>query len=98
MAKVLFSSWKDKIIDERERSGRAADLAELNLPQSWRGAAKGLCRLGGAGASSIRRLILWKLRQYFKVVQQELGCCVPAASAPGIWTLKAGRRKGHKRT
>ncbi|NLA26929.1 MAG: FAD-dependent oxidoreductase [Firmicutes bacterium] len=80
MAKILFSSWKNEIIDEREKDpAERLDLAELKLPAELEGAPL-KAFLGWAGLVLIdpQVNIVEALRQYFKVVQQEsCGRCVP---------------------
>ena len=80
MAKVLFSSWKNEIADEREKDpAERLDLAELKLPAELEGAPL-KAFLGWAGLVLIdpQVNIVEALRQYFKVVQREsCGRCVP---------------------
>jgi hypothetical protein len=49
MAKVLFSSWNDQLIDERRKDpAERAELAGLNLPEELEGAPL-KAFLGGRG-------------------------------------------------
>lgn len=80
MAKVLFSSWKNQLIDEREKDpAERADLAGIKLPAELDGAPL-KAFLGWAGLVLVdpQVNVVEALRQYFKVVQQEsCGRCVP---------------------
>ncbi len=80
MAKVLFSSWKNQLLDERRKDpAERADLAEIKLPAELEGAPL-KAFLGWAGLVLVdpQVNIVEALRQYFKVVQQEsCGRCVP---------------------
>ena len=80
MAKVLFSSWKNQLIDERKKDpAERADLAEIKLPAELEGAPL-KAFLGWAGLVLVdpQVNVVEALRQYFKVVQQEsCGRCVP---------------------
>lgn len=80
MAKVLFSSWKNQLIDERGKDpAERADLAGIKLPAELDGAPL-KAFLGWAGLVLVdpQVNVVEALRQYFKVVQQEsCGRCVP---------------------
>lgn len=80
MAKVLFSSWKNQLIDEREKDpAERLDLVELKLPAELEGAPlKAFLGWSGLVLVDPQVNIVEALRQYFRVVQQEsCGRCVP---------------------
>lgn len=80
MAKVLFSSWNDRLIDERKKDpAERTDLAGLNLPAELDGASlKAFLGWSGLVVVDPQVNIVEALRHYFKAVQQEsCGRCVP---------------------
>lgn len=80
MAKVLFSSWNDQLIDERKKDpAERAELAGLSLPEELEGSPL-KAFLGWAGLVVVDPEvdIVEALHRYFEAVQQEsCGRCVP---------------------
>ena len=80
MAKVFFSSWNNKLIDEREKDpAERKELAELSLPEKL-GEAPLKAFVGWEGLVVVdpQVNIVQTLHRYFEEVQKEsCGRCVP---------------------
>ncbi|NLA11721.1 MAG: FAD-dependent oxidoreductase [Firmicutes bacterium] len=80
MAKVLFSSWNNEIIDERKKDpAERIDLAGLKLPEELDGAPlKAFVGWAGLVIADPQVNIVEALSRYFAAVQEEsCGRCVP---------------------
>ena len=80
MAKVLFSSWNNKLIDERKKDpAERTELAELQLPEKLGGAPlKAFLGWEGLVILDPQVNIVEALHRYFEAVQREsCGRCVP---------------------
>lgn len=94
MAKVLFSSWRGRLIDARgKESAEQPELTELNLPAELDGAPL-KAFLGWAGLVLVdpQVNIVAALWQYLKAVQREsCGRCVPCRIGTRVLADRLGK-------
>lgn len=94
MAKVLFSSWNNEIIDERKKDpAERTDLAGLKLPEELDGAPlKAFIGWAGLVVTDPQVNIVEALYRYFKAVQEKsCGRCVPCRVGTRVLADRLGK-------
>ncbi|NMA92233.1 MAG: FAD-dependent oxidoreductase [Firmicutes bacterium] len=101
MAKIYFSSWNGRVIDDRAKEPhRRLETTELNLPEKLKNQpVRALIGWGGLVIVDPKINIVQALKLYFEQVQEEsCGRCVPCRVGSRVIAEKLGRLVSGKGT